>query len=340
MAKTSNKKISLALQGGGAHGAFTWGILDRLLQEPSLDIAGLSGTSAGAMNATMVAYGLMQGGKEGAREQLSKFWNAIADFGAKSPLQPTPIDDMAHPGEMTYSPFYHWLKMITHVASPQQFNPANVNPLRNILVDLVDFEKLRKCKETKLYLCATNVRTIRAKVFTLEEMSVDVCLASACLPQLFHAVEIDGEAYWDGGFIGNPPLFPLIEGTGTQDILLCKINPIIRKDVPQTPDDIEDRLNEISFNSSLMWEMRMIEYKNHFVRQGYTDGGKLKEVFIHSVSADEALEHLGYSSKLNTTRTFLSTLHTIGYEYGEQWLRDNWDKVGTCSTCNVHESFL
>jgi NTE family protein len=332
-------KVALAFQGGGAHGAFTWGVMDRLLEE-EIEIAGISGTSAGAMNAAIVAHGLQIGGREGARELLHKFWYKISEAGKKGILQPTPLDDVLHPGEMDYSPGFNWFNLMTLMFSPYELNPLNINPLKDILEELIDFEKLRNCDKTRLFVCATNVYNCRVKVFHLPEITVDALLASACLPFLFQSVVIDGIPYWDGGYMGNPPIFPLIEETDTKDILLVKINPVVSEKIPKTAREIEDRLNEISFNSSLMWEMRWINFKNKLVRQGFDEDGRLREIYIHTISADEALAHLGYSSKLNTTWKFLMTLRTIGRTYAEKWLNESLPYVGKQSSCDIYKSFL
>lgn len=338
--KYVKKKILMALQGGGAHGAFSWGVLDRLLEIEELYIEGLCGTSAGAMNASIAAYGSMLNGKQGARDLLDQFWGRISDLGEMSLVQPTWLDNMIHPGEMYFSPGYHMLSMMTEMMSPYQFNPTDFNPLRNILLELIDFEKLRQCQDTDLYVCATNVKTCKAKIFHTEEITIDALMASACLPDMFKAVEIDGEHYWDGGFMGNPPIFPLIDGSKCEDIMLVKINPVKIDKVPTTAKEIQDRINEISFNTSMMWEMRIFHFKDKLVRGGFDLGGKLRKVNFHAISADDALGHLHSSSKFNTTKPFLQYLKKMGRKYADKWIEQHYDMIGVDSSCDVETVFM
>ncbi len=261
------KHVGVALQGGGAHGAFTWGVLDRLLEVDEIVADGMVGTSAGAINAVVTAYGLHIGGKAKAKELLDRLWKEIALSGNVM-FKPSFMDSMFSNGDMHNTPGYMMFNAMTQFLSPYQMNPANINPLREILNNLVDFEELRRYNKKRLFVCATNVKTNRAKVFSNAEMTVDAVLASACLPYLFQAVEIDGEFYWDGGYMGNPPLFPLIENTDIHDLLLVKINSINIKEVPTSARDIEDRITEICFNSSLINEMKLIHYRNELVRKG------------------------------------------------------------------------
>src|ERR1019366_1045715 len=249
------KKIALALQGGGSHGAFTWGILERLLEEDMFNIRGMCGTSAGAMNAAIAIYGLHVNGNQGAIDLLEKFWKRIANGSAYSPVQPSWFEGNLYPGGLDYSPGYQMFNYITSVFSPYDLNPLDINPIKDILLDLIDFDELKK-SEVGLFVSATNVKTCKPKVFNLAEMSADALLASACLPLVFKAVEINGEFYWDGGYMGNPPIYPLIDGTDSSDILILKVNSVVIKEVPKTIKEINDRINEISFNNSLMAEMR------------------------------------------------------------------------------------
>jgi NTE family protein len=252
-ARTNNKTINLALQGGGAHGAFTWGVLDRLLEQNDLNFEGLSATSAGAMNAAVFAYGLAVDGREGARKALTGYWKRVSDAASLGPLQPSPLDRMLGDHSLHWSPVFSLMGFVTRVLSPYQFNPSDYNPLREIVEQSIDFDVLQRpdCP-VKLFLSATNVRTGKVKVFADKEISAAAVMASACLPSMFHAVEIDGEAYWDGGYMGNPALFPLIYNCKSTDIVIVHINPLFRSEVPRNADDIMNRINEISFNSSLM----------------------------------------------------------------------------------------
>ncbi|TDX32812.1 NTE family protein [Modicisalibacter xianhensis] len=255
------KAIDLALQGGGAHGAFTWGVLDYLLESPQVRIEAISGTSAGAMNGVVMADALTRGGEPAAREALRGFWQAVSRAAMLSPIRRTPLDIWMGNWSLDYSPGYLALDFMSRVVSPYQFNPLNVDPLREIVTDLVDFERVRQCEYLNLYVCATNVRTGKQRIFSREEMTCDALMASACLPFLHQAVEIDDEAYWDGGYMGNPALFPLMEECRARDIVIVQINPIQRDKIPHTAAEILNRLNEITFNASLIKEIRT--YRRH-----------------------------------------------------------------------------
>ncbi len=335
------KHVGVALQGGGAHGAFTWGVLDRLLEVDEIVADGMVGTSAGAINAVVTAYGLHIGGKAKAKELLDRLWKEIALSGNVM-FKPSFMDSMFSSGDMHNTPGYMMFNAMTQFLSPYQMNPANINPLREILNNLVDFEELRRYNKKRLFVCATNVKTNRAKVFSNAEMTVDAVLASACLPYLFQAVEIEGEFYWDGGYMGNPPLFPLIENTDIHDLLLVKINSINIKEVPTSARDIEDRITEICFNSSLINEMKLIHYRNELVRKGVDlqDGKQSREIFVHSISAHEALGHMKHSSKMNTSWEFLLELKQKGRIYAEKWLQEEYHLVGVKSTFDVEKHFF
>jgi NTE family protein len=335
------KHVGVALQGGGAHGAFTWGVLDRLLEVDEIVADGMVGTSAGAINAVVTAYGLHIGGKAKAKELLDRLWKEIALSGNVM-FKPSFMDSMFSSGDMNNTPGYMMFNAMTQFLSPYQMNPANINPLRDILNNLVDFEELRRYNKKRLFVCATNVKTNRAKVFSNAEMTVDAVLASACLPYLFQAVEIEGEFYWDGGYMGNPPLFPLIENTDIHDLLLVKINSINIKEVPTSARDIEDRITEICFNSSLINEMKLIHYRNELIRKGVDlqDGKQSREIFVHSISAHEALGHMKHSSKMNTSWEFLLELKQKGRIYAEKWLQEECHLVGVQSTFDVEKHFF
>jgi NTE family protein len=333
------KKLALALQGGGSHGAITWGVLDRLLEEEHIDLEGFSGTSAGAMNAAVLAYGLHISGREKAKSLLDQFWRRVAEAAALSPVQPAPWDLLFGGGNMDYSPGFMAAEAASMFVSPYQFNPMGLNPLRDILAYIVDFEALRHCNVTQLFVCATNVRRGRAKVFDLPHISVDAVMASACLPEVFKAVTIDGEDYWDGGFMGNPPIYPLLDA-GCQDILLVQINPINIDRTPQTSSEIRDRVNELSFNSSLMLEMRRIAFVDKLLSAGVDLGAPFHKVFIHHINPEAEVQGLNLSSKLNANWQFLLRLKAIGREKAEAWLAQHSDQVGVASSCNIRETFL
>src|SRR5574337_863119 len=310
------KPINLALQGGGAHGAFAWGVLDRLLEDGRLSFEGVSATSAGAMNAAVLAHGLLHGGAEGARAALADFWKAIADSAALySPFRQLPWMKAFGSYTLDGSPAYLMTDMMLRVFSPYQFNPFNFNPLRQVLEAHVDFAALRAASPIQLYLCATNVETGKVRIFDREHICVNAVLASACLPFLFQAVEIDGEHYWDGGYVGNPAIYPLIYDCASHDVVIVHINPIVRKGVPTTAAEILNRINEISFNSSLMREMRAISFVTKLIDDGLVVGNSLRRLFIHSITADQVMSKLGVSSKLNADWAFLLHLHDAGRTY-------------------------
>ncbi len=337
---TKTKPLNLALQGGGAHGAFTWGVLDQLLEDGRVEVTGISGTSAGAMNATVLAYGLAAGGREEAREALGKFWRAVAGAAQHSPLKPTPFDRALSPGNMDTSPAWLFFDSMTRVLSPYMFNPLNFDPLRDVLLQVVDFKTLRACTTVKLFLSATNVLTGKIKVFENGELSADAVLASACLPFLHQAVEVDGEHYWDGGYMGNPPIFPLIYGTDCPDVLLVQINPVARDEVPRTAQAIYDRINEISFNSSLMREMRAVHFVSRLIEENRLDPARYKQMLIHVIHPDDEMHDLGVSSKLNADWDFLQFLHGLGRRTAAEWLAANFDKLGRESSVDIAEVYL
>ena len=319
--------VNLALQGGGAHGAFTWGVLDRLLEDGRLDIEGVSGASAGAMNAAVLAHGWAEDGRDGARAALERFWTAVGGNGSLF-------------GAALLGP---WAELLTRTFSPYQFNPVNLNPLRSILEAHVDFERLRRASPVKLFVAATRVRTGHVRVFRTAELSADVLLASACLPTVFQAVEIDGEAYWDGGFLADPPLFPFFYECRTRDLLLVMVNPMARDTVPRLPGEIADRLNEITFNAALVSEMRAIAFVQKLLREDWLKPehrGELKDVLVHVVRADEALPDLGVESKSNTALPFLRDLRERGRKAAEAWLAADLASVGRRDSVDLRRTFL
>lgn len=336
----TTKRINIALQGGGAHGAFSWGALDRLLEDGRLVIDGISGTSAGAMNAAVLAYGLAIGGAEGARKALAEFWRGSAETARLGPLQPTWLDRLAGPGNLDFSPAWLFFDSLVRMFSPYQLNPLNVNPLRELLLRVVDFDALHAANEMHLFLCATNVLTGRIRVFETHEITVDTVLASACLPFVFQAVEIDGEYYWDGGYMGNPPIYPLIYGTDCRDVLIIQINPINIPEVPKTAQAILDRMNTLSFNSSLMREMRAIHFVSRLIEQGVLDPREYKQINVHMIEAEQEMARLGVSSKLNADGEFLRYLFELGRARAGRWLEAHFDKIGRESSTEVENIFL
>jgi NTE family protein len=339
-AASSVKTINLALQGGGAHGAFTWGVLDRLLEDEAVDFEGITATSAGAANAAVLAYGMAVGGRSGARKALKDFWLRVSHAALASPLQPSLYDKLTHNHGLDHSPAHLYLDFLTRILSPYQLNPLNINPLRQVLEQVVDFELLRRKSRIKLFLSATNVRTGKVKVFTEKEACVEAVLASACLPFLYQAVEIDGEHYWDGGYMGNPAIFPIIYGCETQDVVIVHINPMNRPDVPTTARDIMNRINEISFNSSLMREMRAVAFVTRLIDDGQLQGKDMKRMRIHAIDADDVMQGLGVASKLNADWEFLLHLHDIGRHRAALWLEGDFGKVGVESSVDIHHKYL
>lgn len=337
---TDRKKINLALQGGGSHGAFAWGALDRILEDERIAVEGIVGTSAGAMNAVVTAYGLTLDGNEGARRSLKSFWEAVTELGTWSLMQASWIDQLLNPGSLDYSPGWILMDTLSRVWSPYQMNPANYHPLRDILSGQIDFERLARSDKVKLFVCASNVFTNRLRVFDLRDISIEAVIASACIPSMFQAVRINGEYFWDGGYIGNPPIFPIIYNCDSADVLLIMVNPIHIEQVPQTAQAILDRINTLSFNSSLMREMRAINFVNHLVERGFDDNGRLKKMLIHCIDAEDEMSKLGVSSKMNVGREFLGWLFELGRSRADAFLRDHFDKIGKDSSTSIEERFL
>ena len=324
------RRIAVALQGGGSHGAFTWGVLDRLLEEPSLDIVGISGTSAGAMNAGFLADGLRRGGASEARLSLRHYWKEVGRIPGYGRLRsPGPqstwrLDD--HPA-------YLWADMLTRIWSPYQINPSNYHPLRELL-QRIDFEGLRQdASAARVFICATNVRTGLRRVFHNAELSADVLLASACLPQVYQAVQIGEDFYWDGGYTGNPALAPLYLGTSASDVIVVGINPIERTMVPQTARSIIHRIDEISFNATFMLELGAIAFVEHLINSADVQA-PFRLLHVHGIG-DKALGSFGASSKMNNEWRFLQHLHEIGYRAAERWLAENLAAVGNRSTVDL-----
>jgi len=335
------KKLNLALQGGGAHGAFTWGVLDRLLEDERIAIQGIVGTSAGAVNATILAYGLEAGGPEKARELLREFWKFNSENSQCTPFQPTACDKIfGSKGSMEFSPCWQMFDIFSRTFSPYQWNPNHMNVFKDIIEKTIDFSVLQKSRTIKLFICATNVLTGRLKVFENREITPDMILASACLPYLYQAPEIDGEYYWDGGYMGNPPIFPVIYNTDCQDVLIVQINPINIPEVPQSAPAIFDRINTLSFNSSLMREMRAIWFVTSLIEKGELDPDKYKHTFIHTVDAEEEMAKLTASSKMNLDMEFLKYLFDTGREKADEFLKNHYDKIGNQSSTDIKAKFF
>ena len=325
--------IDLALQGGGSHGAFTWGVLDRLLEEPWLQIVAISGTSAGAMNAAVLADGWTEGGSEGARAALDTYWKRVSRAAAFSPLQRTPFDRLTGRWTLDSSPVFIAMDLMTRIFSPYDLNPRGFNPLRDILAESIDFTRLAR-SPIKVFITATNVRTGRGHIFRNPEITADVLLASACLPTMFQAIEIGGEPYWDGGFAGNPTNTPLVRESEAHDSILVQINPRERPSTPRSAAEILNRLNEISFNSALMKELRMIALLRDVADPGTGEGARWAGMRTHRIMT-EMMSDLGYSSKLNAEWEFLTMLRTEGRRATSEFIDAHADDLGHRSTADI-----
>jgi NTE family protein len=329
------KSLNLALQGGGSHGAFTWGVLDRMFEDGRIWIDAISGTSAGAMNAVVAAQGMYDGGGEGARRELERFWRTVSDAGRHSPLRRTWLDQLTGNWSLDNSPGYLAADILNRLASPYETNPLQVNPLRDLVGGFIDFAKVQDSKDMPIYISATNVETGRARVFARQEITLDVVMASACLPFMFHAVMIDGAPYWDGGYMGNPVLFPLIEGSGCADIAIVQINPVVRRGTPRTARDILNRVNEITFNASMLKDLASLELIHRLVADGKLAQNEFRDMRIHIIEANDAMVPLGASSKMNTEWAFLTLLRDIGRRTAGEWLDRNFEQIGVRTTVDL-----
>ncbi|MGH7103902.1 MAG: patatin-like phospholipase family protein, partial [Acetobacteraceae bacterium] len=327
--------VDLALQGGGAHGAFTWGVLDRLLEENWLRIEGVSGTSAGAMNAAVLADGYTEGGAAAARERLEKFWRLVSEAASLSPLRRSPIDVMLGRWSLDASPVFIGMDIMSRLFSPYEINPFGFNPLAGILDKSIDFGRLAR-SPIQLFVTATNVRTGRGRVFRNADLTSEVLLASACLPTMFQAIEIDGEAYWDGGYAGNPTLTPLVRETDSDDTILVPINPLERPGTPRSAGEILNRLNEISFNAATLKELRMIALLRQVVDPGHSEGARWARMRMHMIRSD-IMVSLGHSSKVNAEWPFLIMLRDDGRRATEAFLATHGKFVGKRSTMDLNE---
>ncbi|MFN3701269.1 MAG: patatin-like phospholipase family protein [Alphaproteobacteria bacterium] len=335
MQHKDKKVIELALQGGGSHGAVTWGVLDRLLEESDIHIEGISGTSAGAMNAVVMADGLADNDRDYARERLHNFWHAISETAQHSPLQRSFWDRWTGNWSMDSSPAYLFMDFLTRTFSPYELNPMSLNPLRNIVEQHIDFARVNACKTVKIFVTATNVRTGKPHIFRQPNICADRLMASAALPMMFQAVEIDGESYWDGGYAGNPALFPLVDDCNARDLVLVQLNPFYRDKVPQTAREIVNRLNEITFNNSLLKELRSILLLKQIIESEDLEHERYRQMRLHRIHSDEDLAHLSPSSKMNAEWKYLTYLRDLGRAQTDQWLVQNRDHIGQHSTFDV-----
>jgi NTE family protein len=333
------KTINLALQGGGSHGALTWGVLDRLLEDDRITIAEISGTSAGAMNAAVLADGWQRSGREGARSALEGFWRAVSKAAMFSPIQRSPLDRLIGKYSLDRSPGYLLAESMSRIFSPYETNPLGINPLRDILLETVDFDSVNCCRDIVVHVTATNVRTGQARVFSRGEVTCDAVMASACLPQLYPAVVIEGEEYWDGGFSANPAIMPLVRSEAADDIVIVQINPVVRSEPPRSARDIINRVNEISFNTALIKELRAIALLKELVLERGLEPGMIGNTFLHLIHTDEEVQDLAASSKLNAEWSYLRLLFERGRNRAERWLENNFSALGERSTFNLEDFF-
>jgi NTE family protein len=333
------KRINLALQGGGAHGAFTWGVLEHLLSDERLVVEGISGTSAGAVNAVMLADGLARGGRAEAQKRLADFWRAVSNNGNLPPLQRAVVDRLLSFVPLEGSPMQAWLDVLSRYFSPYDFNPLNINPLRELFDRFVDFEALRAFSDLQIFISATNVQTGRVRIFSREKITAEAVMASACLPLLFRAVEIDGVPYWDGGYLANPVIFPFFGTTKTEDVLVVQINPLVRQKTPTSAGEIMNRINEITFNSSLLAEYRAIEFVARLIDQGRLPRGirpgQYRRVNVHRIVLDRFGTQFDTFSKISTDYDFFEMLHVIGKRAARRFLDEHFDDIGVRSTVDL-----
>jgi NTE family protein len=335
------KTVNLALQGGGSHGAYTWGVLDALAEDTRIEISAISGASAGTMNAVVFASGMSEGGRERAREKLEKFWLSVSSEGTLAPFQRRWVDRALSawggfwPGRRFIDA---WTEAVSGFLSPYEFNPFNVNPLKVHLERAVDFERLRASNEPKLFIAATNVRTGRGAIFRRDILTVDHAMASACLPQLFQTVIIKGEPYWDGGFAGNPPLWPLFYETQCRDAIIVQINPIERDEIPQRPGEISNRVDEVTFNASLLAELRAADFVARLIRSGVLKSNEYREERLHRIGGVGKLESFSAATKNDVSWPFLKQLRDLGREDAKEWLEANYDAIGVESTLDMDQT--
>ena len=333
------KKVNLALQGGGAHGAFTWGVLDYLLEDGRLVIEGLSGTSAGALNAVMLADGLARGGPPEARKRLADFWRAVSINGDLPLIQRKTVERLFAFMPLEGTPVQAWFDAMSRYYSPYDLNPLNINPLKDLIERFVDFEAVRRYTDLQLFVSATNVITGRLRIFPREKISADVVMASAALPMVFQAVTVDGVPYWDGGYLGNPVIFPFFRNTTTEDVLVIQINPVERREVPTSARDIMNRINEITFNSSLLAEYRAIEFVGRLIDQGRLPRGigpgRYRRVNAHRIVLGDGQKAYSADSKVSTDYDFFRMLFTSGRRAARRFLDEHFDDIGVRSTFDL-----
>jgi len=344
-AQGERRRINLALQGGGTHGAFTWGVLDRLLEDERIEIEGISGASAGAMNGAILAQGFHKGGAAGARAALDRFWRRMAEIGWYNPIRRSWIEKLQGTWNLDRSPIALWMEELTLLFSPYQTNPLNHSNLRTLLEETIDIAMLRDCKTLKLFVAATNVYSGQPRIFDRRDLTIEALLASSCVPQMYQAVMIDGQPYWDGGYLGNPPLWPIIYECASPDLIIVQISPIRRESVPRTAAEITNRLNEIVFNASLVAQLRSISFVTRIIGETGATGPQIdrlrkRNLFIHLIEAEEAMRELGAVSQLNTDLEFLLYLKELGRSAAARWLDAHIHDLGHRSTFDFNALIL
>ena len=335
----TTKRVNLALQGGGAHGAFTWGVLEHLLSDDRLVIEGVSGTSSGAMNAIMLTDGLARGGRPEAQKRLTDFWRSVSSTGDLPPMQRAVVERLLSFTPVEGSPVQAWFDLMARYFSPYDFNPLNINPLKDLVERFVDFKAVQSFADIQLFISATNVQTGRVRIFPREKITADAVMASACLPELFRAVEIDGVPYWDGGYLGNPVIFPFFGTTQTEDVLVVQINPLVRQKTPTSAGEIMNRLNEITFNSPLIAEYRAMEFVARLIDQGRLPRGigpgQYRRINVHRIVLDRFGTQLDASSRLTTDYDFFEMLRTNGKRAARRFLDEHFADIGVKSTVDL-----
>jgi NTE family protein len=340
---SERKRINLALQGGGSHGAFTWGVLDALLEDGRLEIEALSGTSAGAMNTAMFLQGWAKNGSEGARAELRAFWTELGRMSITSPIQRTFIDRLRGTWNLDDSLAAMWADVLQRTLTPWMRNPLGLDPLRDLLRRHFDQDAVRSCDGIKAFIAATNVQNAKVRIFTREELTVDAVLASACLPNVHEAVVIDGIPYWDGGFRGNPPIWPFIYASESRDVVMVELDPSFRPGIPKSNAEIADRLNELTFGGALMAEMRAIAFIQDLIEKGAITGdfgNRLKMVMVHSINDEASIAPMGSVSKFLIEPAYLEHLFELGRLAATKWLASTFDMVGVKSSVDIRARFL
>ena len=340
------RTLNLALQGGGSHGAFTWGVLDALLADPRITLEGLSGTSAGAVNAVALASGYakaLEAGadpRQGARDSLASIWNQIAAWGTVGSMQKR-FGNMLWGGlPPELAPTNIWANAMRGLFSPYQSNPLDINPLRSLLEREIDFDAIARLPSLKVFVSATHVRTGRPVIFSGPRLSAQAVTASACLPMMFRAVTIEGEDYWDGGYSVNPPLTPLIGQCACDDIMLVQINPLRHDSTPSKPAEILDRINELTFNASLLTQMRSIEVINTLLAEGALQPGRAKQVLLHRIDGGEPMMEYPASTKTSTDGALIRNLFAIGQDRARDWLEQHFEAIGHRATVDIRHDYL